>query len=140
MNWGKGIIIAMALFMGFIVFLVVNMMMHRIDLQSEDYYKKEINYEQEIIAMKNFNQLDEGIVFKKQDDFMVVQLPEKVEFKNVEVRLIRPDDNKLDRTYSIDNTKTFLIPNKELTKGNYGVEISFIHDSKPCLQKETITI
>lgn len=140
MNWGKGIIVAMALFMGFIVFLVVNLMMHRIDLESEDYYKKEINYEQEIIAMKNFNKLDEGVILKNQDDFMVVQLPEKVNFKNVEVRFIRPDDNKLDRTYSIENTKTFLIPNKELTKGNYAVEISFIHESTPCLQKETITI
>lgn len=140
MNWGKGIIVAMALFMGFIVFLVVNLMMHRIDLESEDYYKKEINYEQEIIAMKNFNELNEGIVLKKQDEFMVIQLPEKLQLKNVEVHLIRPDDNKLDRTFSIENTKTFLIPSKELTKGNYAVEISFLHDSKPCLQKETITI
>jgi hypothetical protein len=48
MNWGKGIIIGMGLFMAFIIFLVVNLMMQKVDLESEDYYKREINYESEI--------------------------------------------------------------------------------------------
>ncbi|MEY3438013.1 MAG: hypothetical protein RL265_598, partial [Bacteroidota bacterium] len=61
MNWGRGIILAMALFMGFILFLVVNIMLHTVDLESEDYYKKEINYEQEITAMKNFNAVNSRI-------------------------------------------------------------------------------
>lgn len=140
MNWGKGIIIAMALFMGFIVFLVVNIMLHRIDLESEDYYKKEINYEQEIIAMKNYNTLNERVELKSQEKFIVVQLPENLDLKNVEVRFTRPDDNKLDRVFKIEGTKSYLIPREELTLGNYNIEISFEHDLKPCLQKETITV
>jgi len=140
MNWGKGITIAMILFMGFIVFLVVNLMMHRIDLESEDYYSKEINYEQEIIAMKNFNSLNESIEIMVKDEFVVLQLPDSLDFQKVNVSFSRPDDNKLDRSFAIQNTKSFLIPMDEFSKGQYNVQISFEHASKPCLQKETITL
>lgn len=140
MNWGKGIVIALALFMSFIIFLVVNMLTHRIDLESEDYYKKEINYEEEITAMKNFNALNERVELITQNDFVVIQLPEKVDLKDVEVQFTRPDDNKQDRTYKVEGTKNYIIPKTELKKGIYTIEISFQYDSKACLQKETITI
>ena len=41
MNWGKGILIGVGLFMGFILFLVISLMTHRVDLESEDYYEKD---------------------------------------------------------------------------------------------------
>ena len=41
MNWGKGIVIGMSLFIVFILVLVIGLMSHRVDLQSEDYYQKE---------------------------------------------------------------------------------------------------
>ena len=140
MNWGKGIIIAMALFIGFITFLVISLVSHTIDLESEDYYTKEINYEQEITAMENGNKLKSKIEMISQKEFVVVQIPEKENLSKIQVIFIRPDNNKLDKSFLISGTKSYLIPKTELSKGTYNVEIRFESNSTTCLQKETIII
>ncbi len=59
MNWGKGIAIALTLFIGFIVVLVISIVSHTVDLETEDYYKKDIAYQDEITSMENANALSE---------------------------------------------------------------------------------
>lgn len=140
MNWGKGIVIGMVLFMSFIIVLVVNLMMHRVDLESEDYYKREINYEEEITAVKNSEALPEKVQLMQQEEYVVVQLPGKTELNSIEVRFLRPDDQKMDKTFKVEGTKSYLIPKNELSKGKYNIEISYTADSKVCLQKEEIYI
>jgi hypothetical protein len=140
MNWGRGIILAMALFMGFILFLVVNIMLHTVDLESEDYYKKEINYEQEITAMKNFNAVNSRIGVSSNAEFVVFQLPEKTKIREVEIHFFRPNNTKLDKLFQVNGTKTYLVPKTTLEKGNYSIQLHFKHNQKPCLQKEEITI
>jgi len=54
MNWGKGITIVMVAFIGFIITLVTILMSNKIDLVSEDYYQKEIKFEDEIASAKNW--------------------------------------------------------------------------------------
>lgn len=140
MNWGKGIIIAMALFIGFITFLVISLVSHTIDLESEDYYTKEINYEQEITALENGNKLNSKIVVLSQKEFVVVQIPEKENLTKIQIVFIRPDNKKLDKSYLISGTKSYLIPKTELTKGTYNVEIHFENNKTTCMQKESIII
>jgi hypothetical protein len=140
MNWGRGIILAMGLFMGFILFLVVNIMLHTVDLESEDYYKKEINYEQEITAMKNFNAVNSRIGVSSNTEFVVFQLPEKTKITEVEIHFFRPNNTKLDKLFQVNGTKTYLVPKTTLEKGNYSIQLHFKHNQKPCLQKEEITI
>lgn len=139
MNWGKGIVIGMAAFMTFIIVLVVGLMMNRVDLESEDYYKREINYQQEITAQENANKLESKIEIISKTEFLVVKVPEG-EFKKIELHLSRPNDQKMDKLFKIEGTKSFLINKKELEKGLYTVELSYMVDNKPCLQKESVSI
>ncbi len=139
MNWGKGIVIGMATFMGFIIFLVVGLMTNRVDLESEDYYKREINYQQEIVAQENANKLDAKIEIISNEEFVIVKVPEG-EFTKIEMHLARPNDQKMDKLFKIEGTKSFLINKKDLQKGLYTVELSYMVDNKPCLQKESVTI
>ena len=139
MNWGKGIVIGMVTFMGFITFLVVGLMMNRVDLESEDYYKREINYEQEIKAQENANNLEVKIEISSNKEFVVVKVPEG-EFQEIELHLTRPNDKKMDKRFKIQGTKSFLIDKKELEKGVYTVELSYMVNNKPCLQKESVSI
>jgi hypothetical protein len=139
MNWGKGIVIGMVTFMGFITFLVVGLMMNRVDLESEDYYKREINYEQEIKAQENANNLEAKIEISSNKEFLVVKVPEG-EFQEIELHLTRPNDKKMDKRFKIQGTKSFLIDKKELEKGVYTVELSYMVNNKPCLQKESVSI
>ncbi len=130
----------MALFIGFITFLVISLVSHTIDLESEDYYTREINYEQEITAMENGNKLKSKIEMISQKEFVVVQIPEKENLSKIQVIFIRPDNKKLDKSFLVSGTKSYLIPKSELSKGTYNVEIRFESNSTTCLQKETIII
>jgi hypothetical protein len=140
MSWGKGIVIVMALFMSFIIFLAVKLMTKRVDLQSEDYYKKEIQYDQEIAAETNANKLKSKIVLTKDNQFVITKLPADANFTDVTIDLLRLNNKKLDKHFVIEGTKTYLIPKSILEKGDYLVEIRFQSDSQVCLQKEHIYI
>jgi hypothetical protein len=140
MNWGKGIAIVMTTFIVFIVVLVVILMRQSVDLESADYYSKEINYQDEITAMNNAGELDHKIQLIKKDDHIVVQVPEDLKFEKVSIQMSRPNNQDLDKTYEFGDTKTFLINKEDLAAGMYNVQISFNGNGKNYLQKETIYI
>ena len=140
MNWGKGIVIGMGVFMSFITVLVVILMSQNVDLESEDYYQREINYEQELSAMRNAEQQEKKIKVALSDEYVVVQVPDSVSFTNVSVYLRRPNNSKDDQFFKLNNSKNLLIPLSKLRKGNYGIEISYYVGDKPCLQKENLRL
>lgn len=140
MNWGKGIVLGMSLFIVFILVLVIILMRQNVNLESADYYSKEINYEKELVAMRNAEAIDEKIKAISQEDHLVLQLPQEGDFGKVTIKLIRPDDNTLDKEYTFDDTRSFLIEKSELSKGAYKLEILYTFKGKECLQKETIYI
>jgi hypothetical protein len=140
MNWGKGIIITMAAFMSFILFMVFTLMSKSTDLESEDYYKKEIEYEQEMNALINASQLKENAKINLTEEFIVVVLPTKEDVSNVQIALFRPDNKKKDKVLNEHNSKTIMIAKNTLLKGHYNIAIRYEVNSKKILQKEEIMI
>lgn len=140
MNWGKGIIITMAAFMSFILFMVFTLMSKSTDLESEDYYKKEIEYEQEMNALKNASQLKENAKIDLTEEYVVVVLPTKEQVSNVQIALFRPDNKKKDKLLNENNSKTIMIAKNTLLKGRYNVAIKYEVNGKKILQKEEIMI
>ena len=140
MNWGKGIAIGLTSFMVFIVVLAVILMRQSVDLESKDYYAKEIDYESEITAMNNAGQLADQIQLIKKDDHIIVQVPQSTNFDKVSVQFSRPNDDQLDKSFEFEDTKTYLIERDILKNGLYNVQISYSGNGKKYLQKETIYI
>ena len=140
MNWGKSLILVMAIFITFIMVMVVKMISTNPDLVSDDYYQKEIDYEQEIVAVKNMQKLNAKTTIELTDDFLIFNLPVDVKTSDVTIELIRPNDQKLDRTFVVTDTKTYMIPISKLQKGKYSVVMSFKVDSVFCMQKEAIDV
>ena len=140
MNWGKGLAIVLTLFIGFILYLAINLMRTDFDLVSDDYYLKEINYQDEIQAFQNANSLPFLIKLSITETHVLFQLPESIKYKNVEVNFLRPNDRDLDQTIKIEGTKTYTIEKEKLTPGQYDIRISYTVDNKNCIQKEEIYI
>lgn len=136
MNWGKGIVLVLAAFITFIMVLVVKLISTDVDLESDDYYAREINYTQEMEAVQKAEDLNDNITLNSIDGYLAVKIPENQNVQNLELRLIRIDNAKLDRTYSIKDTKTFLIDKNELVKGKYKAEIYYTIDGEKYMQKE----
>lgn len=139
MNWGKGIAIALATFMIFIIVLVVSLMSNKIDLESEDYYAREVAYEVEIQAIKNAQQ-SPPIGLKKDDGNIIIQIPEGMDYSQVEILFKRPDDESKDQLFSMNNSRMLVLENKLFSNGIYNIEISYLKNDRPCLIKESIYI
>jgi hypothetical protein len=140
MNFGKGIIIGMALFMSFILYLVFNVMSTNTDLESEDYYKREIEFGKEIQAANNANNATEKVDIKENDAFVVLQFPGNEKVDSLHVQLYRPNDQKDDKSFSDQETNTLMIAKKELKKGTYQLNIHYSKNGKQFLQKEELFI
>jgi hypothetical protein len=140
MNWGKGIVIGMSLFMAFILVLVISLMSHSVDLESEDYYQREINYQSEITAMNKSNELKEKVVVKSMENHVSVVVPAELNCENIEIEMKRPDNKDLDQTFNVNNTKSYLIDKAKLVKGHYNVEIRYQVEGTEYMQKQTIII
>ena len=140
MNWGKGIVIGMSLFMAFILVLVISLMSHSVDLESEDYYQREINYQSEITALNKSNELKEKVVVTSMENHVSVVVPAELNCENIEVELKRPDNKDLDQTFKVNNTKSYLIDKTKLVKGHYNVEIRYQVEGTEYMQKQTIII
>ena len=135
MNWGKGIALALALFMGFIIVLVVKMVSQDVELETEDYYKKDIAYQEEITSMENALALTEKPSISLTETHVIVQFPEGLSFTEAQLNLKRPNDEADDRSYKIVGTSMFTLNRSELEKGVYKLELSYTHEDKTYLQK-----
>lgn len=141
MNWGKGLTIAIIAFMSFILYMVITLMTKgNADLVSEDYYKKEIEYEKEITALKNSENAIEKVTIKNKGEFILFQFPTTKEIDNIEIHLLRPNNDKADLTFSEKDTKNVMIEKKKLEKGIYKATISYTSEGKLFLQKEELII
>ena len=144
MNWGKSIVLAFILFAGYIGFLVVVTLKEDFYLVSEDYYKKEIEYQQQIQRESNFNQLSvkPSLVFEPASKLLMISFPTTIEpDKEGIIHLFRPSDAKIDKIFSLDlkeNQQNISL--QGMTKGLWKVKFNWTLLGKEFYQEKTIVI
>jgi hypothetical protein len=143
LNFGLKIGILYTAFVAFILFFVVKSFGINFDLEEENYYEKEIHFEEEMDAVKNFNELGAEINLLQKDSLEII-LPDyfdKLKNEKISILFKRPSDKKLDFEidYPITQLKTKIEFNKFII-GVYNVEIKFTIDSIKYLHKKTIYI
>lgn len=130
-NWGTGIVIAMIIFMAFILQYVYRAAVYdRYDhhLVADDYYKDELNYQNEIDKENRANKLIENIKLVKTKNGLEIIFPKQFDSSKLKgtIKLLRPSNFKLDLKKNITLTSnTYIISDKELVSGNYDVTIDW---------------
>ena len=81
MNWGKSIIAAFLFFALFIGVLVFICMKQEVSLVSKDYYKDEINYQQQIERLNNAEHLE------SKPTISILDADVKVSFKKLDATI-----------------------------------------------------
>ena len=144
-NWGTGIVIALALFMSFITYLVITMTTDKAynhDLVVEDYYKEELAYQEEIDAEENLKALSEKIVSKKAENGWLITFPKEIQNDKIKgtVFLYRPSNKQLDFDFPIVlSGSNLLIPDERLLDGRWNITLDWEYGGKSYLYKESIT-
>jgi nitrogen fixation protein FixH len=143
-NWGTGIVIGMLAFISFILYLVITMVTDQNfshDLVTEEYYAKEMLYQDEIDAENNTNNLSEQIQGKRTQKGWQIVFPKELENEDIKgkVFLYRPSNMILDFELPLDilNSK-MIIPKQKMLDGRWNITIEWSYQGKPYLYKKEI--
>lgn len=143
-NWGTGIVIGMALFIGFIMYMVVTMMTndeYNHDLVTDAYYEKDLQYQQEIDAEANTRTLSESISGKRIAEGYLLSFPKDIQPEKVKgkVFLYRPSNKRLDFDIPIViSNAQLLIPDERLLDGRWNITVDWEYEGRHYMYKESI--
>lgn len=145
-NWGTGIVIAIALFMSFILYFVFKIQSDsRYDSQLvlEDYYKHEQNLEEQQQKQQNANALNQNLEIITENKEITILFPQEFEYTNIEgtISLYRPSDEKLDFEIPISlSSSNLLIPRKVLADGRWDIYVDWKYKNTEYFNKKSINL
>ena len=141
-NWGHGLAVGMVLFIAYILFMVVQAVTMDFDLETEDYYSKELNYQNTIDKSENFDELESEVLVKIENgNQLVVAFPQN-NIDSGTIKLFRPSDKNLDRSFEIalDSSGAQWLDIKDFTKGRYILETEWWNEGKGFFDKQNIVL
>lgn len=130
MNWGKGIAIFLTLFIAFITTLAVILIRADANLVSEDYYLKEIQYEDEIIAMQHAKDVGAKLIQEISSDGVLITLKHDEQPEHMLVQLLRGNDPSQDLSFKASG-KSLFIERSQLQTGKYYLTVFWKINDKP---------
>lgn len=143
-SWPTGIIIAMTAFVIFIlsfVYKVTFLSGYDHHLVSEDYYKDELHYQQEINKENKGVALKENIKIEKDNSGLIIVFPSEFEPSQISgtISFMRMSNEKNDFTLPIELTsREVVIKDENLVKGRWDVKIDWVVNKTDYLYKEKL--
>lgn len=110
------------------------------ELVSEDYYKDELHYQEEINKLNNANTLDKNIELKQTNDGVILIFPDNIPQDNISgvITFQRLSNQKLDFTEEIHLTDhKQLIPETKIVPGKWIVRIEWKNGDEEYLYKDS---
>jgi len=80
-NWGKGIFLTFIIFFSGIALIIIFPFNQKVDLVTENYYKEELLYQDQINKINRTNNLSEKIRVEHTKDILKINYPES--YKNI---------------------------------------------------------
>lgn len=143
MNWGKWIIVVFIVFAAFIGTLVTVCVRQDISLVSNDYYRDELAFEQQMARVRNGNELSVRPALKVLADGTIeVAFDNFGEMEKGELKLFRPSDATLDKTYALIATSSpiQIFSTGELEPGMYRAKMQWTMNGKEFFMEEVILL
>lgn len=143
-NWGTGLAIGMGLFICFILYFVIRISIGKeydFDLVTEEYYKKELDYQKELDAEKNSFKLESNIHGEKTEEGWMLTFPDKIDYAKVEgeVFLYRPSSKEMDFQLPLKlSGPKLLIPDHQMVSGRWNTIVKWTYKGEDYLYKKEI--
>lgn len=144
-NWGTGIVLAFVAFISFIMYFVVvanSDPRADHDLVTEEYYRKELEYQQDLDASRNLELFGGQVEVLRISGGLGIRFPKGMDPQGIDgkVSLYRPSNKQLDFEFPIQNSDTLqLIPASRLLDGRWDIRVNWTYQGKPYLFRERIT-
>lgn len=143
-NWGTGIFIVIVLFLLAVVAFFIYIKTLDINLVEDNYYEKELAYQQRIDKISNTTQLPGKIIISQAPGTLILQFPETDSswIATGIVLLYRPSDPKKDviLPLQLDNSLRQAIDISGLSKGKWIVKLEWKMGGKEYYFEEGLII
>ncbi|MFN8152958.1 MAG: FixH family protein [Bacteroidia bacterium] len=144
-NWGYKILILYTAFIAGILFLVYKCSQQDVDLVSENYYERELKFQDQINRTNNVAMTGNTIKaeIKESEKQLLLTFPSSVSGKKIsgEIHMFRPDNSKLDLKIPVDITAGLqYIDISKMAKGFWRMQVSWQINEMPLYQEEKIFI
>lgn len=143
-NWGTGIVIALVVMIGGMIYLVSIAVRQDYDLVDNDYYQKSVNYQQHIEEVKNTAALPEKIRIEQTEDSLKLTFPKLSGLSDYSgnIHFYSPVEEKRDETIKLKLTDNYdqSIGLKSLKSGRYTVKIDWSANNVSYYQEEDILV
>jgi hypothetical protein len=144
MNWGYKIAILCLSFVAFMTFLVVSAFRQNFDLVAEDYYGKELMFQEQIEKQRNQQQLKEKVSLKVEGNVLKIKFPSELSGKIVEGEIVcfRPSDATKDVHVKIGSIRNGekLLPLNLFVKGMYRIQVDYNSEGKKYYFEDSIIL
>lgn len=142
MNWGTRIALLYLSFVGLILALAFTCFGQNVELESKDYYAKELRFQDQLDATNNLNTLVGNLNYTVSPKSVELCFPAEVltsDFKG-SVNFFRPSDSKKDKVVELhpQSNGTQTIQDPGFIKGVYKMQISFTSNGKNYYKENTI--
>lgn len=141
MNWGKSLTLVIIAFMTFILVLVFSFMSKTVDLEYEDYYIREISYQDKIEAESNGLPFKQLIQLKTDEEAVYLILPSNFpKSTKGEIHFYRPDNAKSDIRFELTSDLSQAFPLSLFHSGRYEIRLDWENESKKYFVNKTLFI
>ena len=95
-NWGTGIVLSFIIFALSIAFIIVFPFNQKVDLVTDDYYQKELKYQEQIDKNSRTKLLDDQLTLIQNKKTLEIQYPRDYGKISGEINFYRPSDSGKD--------------------------------------------
>ncbi len=143
-SWGVGIAITIIIFTLISVSFIVFSFSQDVNLVTDDYYARELAYQDQIDKEKRTRELPEQLKISVDKNNIFLQFPNIFSGKNIEgtVHLYRPASRHKDALFSIavNDSNLFVIPTDTLIEGMWRVKVDWMVDSTSYYNEKIIMV
>jgi hypothetical protein len=141
-NWGTGILIVIIVFIGAVVAFFFYSRSLQNNLVEEDYYEKELVYQQKIDKMRNVDRLSGKVILEKAGDSLLARFPREFGKDPAAGTMLfyRPSDKSKDFTvrFTTSPSTTVAIGLKSRLRGKWIVKMEWEAGGVAYYQEETL--
>jgi hypothetical protein len=128
-NWGHGIVAAFVVFAIGTFIMVYIAMTTKVDMVTDDYYEKELKYQQQIDMETRSKDEGKKLQIGFASDAIIVQYPaigDRSQYRGT-IHLFRPSDRSRDMIVNIEIDSTYIqrIPASAMIKGFWRMKITW---------------
>lgn len=134
MNWGVKIVIAFSIFCLATIGMVIFFMNQKVDVVTENYYEKELKYQEQIDRITRTNALKDPLKVENTGKELIIKfpnIPDKVKGKDI-IHLYRPSDESKDIKIPVitDTANMQVVSTERLQKGYWKMQIIWTSEGK----------